>query len=123
ERWQSLRDELHALALEHGPTWLELPGRIDVCPAMSGRDYELWQPLLSLAAWIESHGAGGLLSLMQKHAVATIDDNRDDATPDHDETLLRLLVDAIRQSEAPTAAELLAAAQRDDARTFDKWTA
>ena len=25
EGWQRLRDELHALALEHGPTWLELP--------------------------------------------------------------------------------------------------
>jgi hypothetical protein len=60
--WQRLRDDLHALALEHGPTWLDLPTRADVCPAMSGRDYELWQPLLALAAWIESHGARGLLA-------------------------------------------------------------
>lgn len=123
QRWQQLRDDLHSLALEHGPAWLELPGRTDVCPAMSGRDYELWQPLLSLAAWMESHGAEGLLALMQEHALAAIDDNRDDATPDHDETLLRLLADAVRGGEAPTAAELLAAAARDDARTFDKWTA
>ena len=80
--WQRLRDELHALAMEHGPTWLDLPSRTDVCPTMSGRDYELWQPLLALAWWIESHGARGLLGLLQEHALATIDAGRDDATPD-----------------------------------------
>ena len=36
--WQQLRDDLHVLALEHGPTWLELADRSDVCPDMSGRD-------------------------------------------------------------------------------------
>jgi hypothetical protein len=123
ERWQSLRDDLHALALDHGPTWLELPKRAGVCPAMSGRDYELWQPLLSLADWIESHGAAGLLELVQQHALASIDEGCDDAAPDHDETLLRLLADAVRTGDAPTAAELLDAAQKQDARTFDKWTA
>ena len=96
EGWQRLRDDLHALALEHGPTWLELPSRTDVCPTMSGRDYELWQPLLALAAWIESHGARGLLKLLQEHALATIEAGRDDATPDADEILLRILTDEIR---------------------------
>ena len=62
--WQALRDDLHTLALEHGATWLELADREDVCPAMTGRDYELWQPLLALASWVESHGAKGLLELM-----------------------------------------------------------
>jgi len=122
-KWQALRDGLHALALEHGSAWLELAGRDDVCPAMSGRDYELWQPLLSLAAWVESHGAGGLLALMQEHARTTIDESRDDATPDHDETLLRLLTDAVRIGDVPSAGEILDAAKGRDARTFDKWTA
>ena len=121
-RWQSLRDDLHTLALEHGSEWLDLASRDDVCPAMSGRDYELWQPLLALAAWIESHGANGLLDLMQQHALLTIDVNRDDATPDHDETLLRLLADAVRVGDSPTASELLEAAKQQDIRTFDKWT-
>ena len=60
---------------------------------------------------------------MQDHAQASIDESRDDATPDHDETLLRLLADAIRIGDTPTAGEILHAAQRQDARTFDKWTA
>ena len=51
--WAELRDDLHALALEHGAKWLELAIRADVCPAMSGRDFELWQPLLALAAWLD----------------------------------------------------------------------
>ena len=90
---------------------------------MSGRDYELWQPLLALAAWIESHGAEGLLALVQDHAQATIDENRDDATPDHDETLLRLLADAIRTGDTPTATDILNAAKQQDSRIFDKWSA
>ncbi|HUT58009.1 MAG TPA: hypothetical protein VNA25_09195 [Phycisphaerae bacterium] len=58
-----------------------------------GRDFELWQPLLALASWIEEAGALGLLGLFQEHALATIDSARDDQAPDHDETLLRLLAE------------------------------
>ncbi len=122
-KWQTLRDGLHSLALEHGPAWLELAERDDVCPAMSGRDYELWQPLLSLANWIESNGARGLLALVQNHAQTTIDESRDDATPDHDETLLRLLADAVRIGDTPSAGDILDSAKQQDTRTFDKWTA
>jgi hypothetical protein len=123
EGWQRLRDDLHALALEYGPTWLELPERADVCPTMSGRDYELWQPLLALAAWIESHGARGLLKLLQDHALATIDAGRDDATPDADETLLRILADEIRAGAVPTPGDILAKAQATDAAGFKTWKA
>jgi hypothetical protein len=123
EGWQELRDALHALALEHGPTWLELPRRTDVCPAMSGRDYELWQPLLALASWIEQHGARGLLKMLQDHALATIDAGRDDATPDADETLLRILADEIRTGMVPTPGDILAKAQAIDAAGFKTWKA
>lgn len=119
--WQRLRDDLHALALAHGSTWLDLPNKIDVCPKMSGRDYELWQPLLSLAWWIESQGARGLLQLLQEHALATIDAGRDDATPDADETLLRILTDEIRMGNAPTPGDILAKAQQADAAGFKAW--
>ncbi|MFZ5829016.1 MAG: hypothetical protein ACOY3P_02970, partial [Planctomycetota bacterium] len=67
QMWQQLRDDLHLLALEHGPTWLELPGRTEVCPPMSGRDFELWQPLLAIASWLEGCGCKGLLQLLQDH--------------------------------------------------------
>jgi hypothetical protein len=123
EGWQRLRDDLHALALEHGPTWLELPERTDVCPAMSGRDYELWQPLLALAWWIEQHGARGLLKMLQDHALATIDAGRDDATPDADETLLRILTEEIRAGMVPTPGDILAKALATDAAAFKTWKA
>lgn len=121
--WQRLRDDLHSMALECGPVWLELAKRTDVCPRMSGRDFELWQPLLALAWWIESHGARGLLELLQAHALQTIDDSRDDQTPDLDETLLRILADKRRESESPTPGEILKAAQEADGVTFKQWRA
>ncbi|MCC6127394.1 MAG: hypothetical protein IT426_20745 [Pirellulales bacterium] len=120
--WQSLRDDLHALAMEHGAVWLELPRNVEVCPKMSGRDFELWQPILALAAWIESHGARGLLKLLQEHALAVIDAGRDDSTPDTDETLLKILVEKIRCGHAPTPGEILAKAQELDSASFIKWS-
>ncbi len=121
-RWQRLRDDLHALALEHGSTWLELADRHEVCPAMSGRDFELWQPLLALASWIEEAGATGLLKLLQGHALETIDAGRDDQTPDHDETLLRLLAESVRFGERPTPGEILDKAKGAEPEGFKRWT-
>lgn len=121
--WQQLRDDLHALALEHGPTWLALANRDDVCPAgIDGRNYELWQPLLALAAWIESAGALGLRSLLQEHALKIIDQGKDDQTPDHDETLLRLLAEAIRLGERPEPGDILKQAQELEPTAFRSWT-
>jgi len=121
--WQRLRNELHALALEHGPTWLELPKRVEVCPTMSGRDFELWQPLLALASWVESHGARGLLALTQRHALETIDAGKDDQIGDADETLLRILAEKRANLETPTPGELLKAAQEAESNVFRQWTA
>ena len=51
--------------------------------------------LAVLASWIESHGASGLLGLLQEHALASIDRGRDESIPDADETLLRIVADAV----------------------------
>jgi hypothetical protein len=121
--WQRLRDDLHALALEHGRTWLELAKRVDVCPRMSGRDFELWQPVLAIASWIQDHGAGGLLGLMQAHALQTIEAGQDDQTPDTDETLLRILADAVRTGERLAPQDVLERARTSDADGFKTWKA
>jgi hypothetical protein len=123
--WQQLRDDLHALALEHGATWLDLVQRTSVCPrGMSGRAYELWQPLLALASLIESQGADGLLALMQQFAVASIDGAKDDQVPDADETLLEILADKVRTGGvSPTPGEVCEQAKLLDPATFDRWTA
>ena len=122
-RWTSLRDDLHALALEHGPAFLRLADNTDVCPVMSGRDFEKWQPLLALASWLEESGAEGLLALMQEHALSVIETGKDEQIADHDETLLRLLADAVRQSERPTPGELLDLAKESEPDGFKRWTA
>jgi hypothetical protein len=123
ERWAMLRDALHAVALEHGEDWLSLPARQDVCPPMSGRHFELWQPMLAIAAWLEDGGAKGLLSILQRHALSTIESGIEDATPPDDELLLRILAAAVRRGDKLTASELLAEAQQADTAMFRGWSA
>ena len=90
-----------------------------MCPTgISGRDFELWQPLLSLAAVARIARAGGLLGLMQRHALAVIDAAKDDATPETDEILLKVLAEFVLRGEAPRAKEVLTEAQEQEKDTF-----
>jgi len=120
--WQSVRDDLHILALEHGPEWVKLSVRKDVVPpGIGGRNYELWQPLLALAAWFQERGADGLLSLMQRYALASVANAKDDAVPEADEILLELLAEAVREHRSPSSSELLLSAKLRDEVTFKLW--
>lgn len=123
-KWQAVRDDLHALALEYGPAWVELATRPGVVPAgVTGRNYELWQPLLALAEFVQDHGADGLLGKLQAHAIRSVADARDDAVPEADETLLDVLANEIRLGCCPTPGELLAKAEARDKATFKDWSA
>ena len=44
------------------------------------------QPLLALAAWVESHGARGCSDLVQEPTLATIDAGKDDQVGDADKS-------------------------------------
>ena len=123
ERWRALRADLHALALEYGPNFLDLAGRGHVCPAMSGRQYELWQPLLALASWVEDHGAKGLLAMMQGFATASNESAEDEQTPDCDEVLLRTLAEVVRAGLSPIAKDVLEKAKETEPQTFANWSA
>lgn len=123
ERWQALRADLHAMALEYGTDFLDLATRGHVCPAMSGRQYELWQPLLALASWLEDHGAKGLLALMQNFATASNESAEDEQTPDRDEVLLRALAELVRAGQSPIAKDVLDRAEQGEPRTFTNWSA
>ncbi|MBM3983581.1 MAG: DUF3631 domain-containing protein, partial [Planctomycetes bacterium] len=122
--WQTVRDDLHALALEHGPDWVGLASRSDVVPSgISGRNYELWQPLLALAAWFDEQGSDGLLKMMQDHARASVASAKDAAVPEADETLLELLAARVLAHDPPTSGELLESAKLRDEATFKNWHA
>ncbi len=124
--WQTIRDDLHALALEHGPKWLALSRRSDVVPAsLAGRDYELWQPLLALAAWLEENGARGLVAMMQTHAEETTTEGREDSTPEPDEALLRILAEAVTEGRHYTTkvGDVLKRAMELEPAMFAKWSA
>ncbi len=122
-RWRLLRADLHAAALEYGPDFLVMARRPDVCPQMSGRQYELWQPLLALASWIEQCGEEGLLRPMQDFALASIEAAKDNQTPEREEVLLRALAQKVRLGETPTCKDLLSAARAiASAQMFDGWS-
>jgi hypothetical protein len=125
-RWEDLRADLHALALGYGSEWARLSNRRDVVPKkIGGRNAELWQPILAIGGWLQDRGAVNLLTLLQKHALASVESTRDDAIPEADELLLELLADAVRVNpqSLPTPGEMLKSAKEKDETTFKLWSA
>ncbi len=126
EFWRSLRNDLHVLALEHGNVWAELARRSNVAPSeLAARDYELWQPLLALAGWIEEHGAPDLLEFTQDFAIAHTEQERESTLPDADEMLLRILAEHVIAGTQGTlkAGDVLKLAKSQDLETFRRWSA
>jgi hypothetical protein len=126
ELWAGLRDDLHAMVLGPlGLTALALAERTDLC-GFGGRDYELWQPLMALAAMIQVAGAVGLVGLVQEHAGRVTEAAQDDQTPDADELLLKLLAEAVQDKvrlSPPTPSEILGKAQHAEPESFRRWSA
>jgi hypothetical protein len=120
--WQEIRDALHMLAMSHGPAWLKLAEKSDVCPAMTGRNYELWQPILAMAYWFESHGVAGLLELTRRHALSVIESAKDDQAPDAEVILLQVLAKCLTESRAPSPTELLNLAKDQEPALFKTWS-
>lgn len=129
-----LRDDLHALSLECGSGWLRMAADSDACPmtlpghdddvALAGRDYELWQPIFALARWVESSGASGLVDVMGGFVATLIESGRDDAAPEADEVLLRLLARHVGAGTQGTlkAGELLKQARETEEAAFRNWS-
>lgn len=121
--WVDLRDDLHALALgPMGRAAIDLSRRSDVCD-LSNRNYELWQPITAIAAWLEALGASGTLATVQAHAAYIAESSVEDATPDTDETVLRILADEVAAGRMPTSGEVLARAKQKEPETFQRWIA
>jgi len=123
-RWKGLRDDLHALALADAGEILRVAGTLDLKTlGMSGRDAELWRPLLALAGTCEHPGAENLVHRVREHADRLISENVDDTSPDPDKVLVSLLASVVTAGQADlTPKDLLKQAQDEDPVTFAKWT-
>jgi hypothetical protein len=122
ELWSDLRDALHAMALTYGADWPLLPQRQEVCPEMSGRNYEIWQPVLAIADWFERHGAEGLYGTMREHAVRTIEATSDTTVPAEDEVVLRALGRLVADQKRTTAKAILQACKEGESSLFRDWS-
>lgn len=123
-RWQTLRDNLHAFALTRASEIvLAAAGADNLVTGMGGRDAELWRPLLTLAALCEQAGVADLLSRVRAFAEQLINENADDTSPDPDQTLVALLAEAVIAGQADlTPKDLLERVQKDDGVSFARWT-
>jgi hypothetical protein len=122
-RWQQIRDELHMLSISNGASWLKLAENTQVCPEMTGRNYELWQPILSLADWIEQNGAAGLLALVQQFAQILMDSTGEEEIPVADEIVLQYLTRLIRIGEQPQPRDILDRVRESNPEIFSKYSA
>jgi hypothetical protein len=117
--WPALCDDLHALALEHGATWLELSRASDLCPAgLSNRHFELWQPLFALASFVEGDGLGGIAENIERYARQTIANEQEDQIPPADEIFLTILAGFVRDGIMPRPSDILQRAKESDPDTF-----
>jgi hypothetical protein len=124
DRWQTLRDNLHAFALTRASEILLAANRPDnLVTGMSGRDGELWRPVLTPAALCQQAGVADLVGPVRAFADQIINENADDTSPDPDKTLVALLAEAVNAGQTDlTPKDLLDRVQKDDGVTFARWT-
>jgi hypothetical protein len=128
-RWQRLRDGLHAALLGPlGKAAVELACMADLCP-LGGRQYELWQPILALAAWIDcerskrsqgiARGAEPVVPPMHprvlEYAHKLCDGGSESLLPEEDFLLLWTLTDSAVRGREPNCKTILEVARRADA--------
>jgi len=123
-QWQKLRDDLHAFSLTHARTILQVAQAAEHASAgLSGRDAELWQPLLDLAGLCEGAGVEGLVAQIRRFAEQMIDDGQEESSPEPDVLLITVLAEFVARGQADvTPKSVLEQAQRQDAVTFTRWT-
>jgi hypothetical protein len=117
-RWQSLRDQLHLLTLgemgEAAPGLANLPG---ICP-LGGRQYELWQPILALASWVDFCRPNGtppsLHPQMLAYAQQACEGASEGGVPEEDYLLLRALTYKAVGKQQPNCKQVLESARLVD---------
>jgi hypothetical protein len=122
-QWQRLRDDLHALVLTRACEILAAAQAADGVDGLSGRDAELWRPLLVLARLCDPDGAAGLVEVMRRYADAVIADGQDDTAPEPERVLIGILAACVAHLQADvTPKDLLEQAQEAEPAIFRGWT-
>jgi hypothetical protein len=128
QTWSRIRNGFQELALSHGCQWHTL-FRTKHDWGITGRNREVWGPLLRLSSWLDGHGGtGDLENRLLAHAKQVIADTREDLIPFIDQTLLRTLTNCLRAltdsngeialADCPRPSDILRFAKAEDPATF-----
>jgi hypothetical protein len=124
EGWRNVRDDLHAIALEHGPTFLTLANDSTVCPHdIGGRDYQLWHPPLAIGKWLDGLGGKGIHEMISNFARWSIEQSRECLISEIDEIVLTVFAEEIKVNDRLSPGDILAECRKLDQNLFSKWTA
>ena len=123
KRFQEQVDDLHAFALCYGPRFIELAGDFSMSKGMSGRETEVWQPMLALARLVETGGQNGLVSLIRKHADRAILESTADTVPEADDVVLQIAFKHASKGERFTPGDLLGDAKIENQFLFERYSA
>ena len=119
DRWKTLTDDLHSFALVAGRHIVSLAQKPVLCSGLSGREMEVWQPILALAKLVQEAGALGLVDLVQSHAKSCAVKAKQDTVPEQDEMLLRSLRELLDgESGGVTAGRVLEKAKEQEVSLF-----
>jgi hypothetical protein len=123
-RWQQLRDDIHALILARATEILSAAQTADdLTDGLSGRDAELWRPLLVLARLCDSGGSTALPECLRAYADAVVADSQDDTAPEPERILVGMLAASVANQQSDvTPKELLGQAQKAEPAAFRGWT-
>ena len=123
ERWQKLRDDLYELTLSKmGAMAQTLCQLDDTCP-LGGRHYELWQPILALAEWIDVDDELHLYKRLREYAVKSVEAKQEEHIPEVDLSLLRSLTEQVVKKVEPTSGDVLKRAQFGEKEVLQGHTA
>lgn len=133
EVWAEIRNGFQEIALTYGCEWhTQLRQNHDW--GITGRNREVWGPLLRLSAWLDAHGGTEQLEeRLAEHARNVIAEVQVDLIPDVDQTLLEILSHRLQAmndpsvtialADCPRPSDVLRLAKMEDPATFSHFSA
>ncbi len=124
-RWQSIRDELHCVALVYGHEFTRLAQQPFECEGLHGRDLEIWGPLLQLAQFLENQGGvQDITSVVTEYAQMASARQKEDSVPCADEAVLQAMTHLLKlNAHGVRASDVLARVQEEEPALFSRYTA